>query len=309
MLSKASSEIWEALSIGPQWLLRETEDPLLPASIAPTRSVRDDASRAPAQRATTASPSLAVPPPASLARAPSTDKPVLTPRQIDPIPVTPQGHQSMTQPMSAEFLEQIAQADWTGLRDLTQTCRACMMGGSRQHCVFSEGNAPQDFVIVGEAPGREEDLQGLPFVGNSGKLLTAMLLSLGIRRPEDVTILNVLKCRPPENRNPFPEEMQACSHFLERQLTLLKPKVVLVAGRFALQTLLETGPEVKIGAYRGRVHDVSWRGLSFKAVVTYHPSYLLRRPQAKLDAWNDLVLLKHVLQDAQIPVLGHWRTS
>ena len=148
--------------------------------------------------------------------------------------------------------------------------------------------------MVGEAPGAEEDLQGIPFVGKSGKLLTAMLDSLGLVRRRDCVILNVLKCRPPRNRNPQPEEIVCCGHWLARQLELLKPDVLFLAGRFAISSLLKPADEMfSISKMRGRIHLAQLPdGRQVPAVATYHPSYLLRSPAAKSKAWEDLLLLK-----------------
>ena len=174
------------------------------------------------------------------------------------------------------------------------------MASSRQHVVFSDGDPGPGLVIVGEAPGAEEDLQGLPFVGKSGQLLTSMLESLNIVRRKDAVILNVLKCRPPQNRNPQPEEISCCGHYLERQLEILAPRVLLLAGRFAVGSLLKLEGNFSIGRQRGRIHQVMIGGRTVPAVVTYHPSYLLRSPLEKAKSWDDLLLLKSAMRDAGI---------
>jgi DNA polymerase len=147
-------------------------------------------------------------------------------------------------------------------------------------------------MVVGEAPGEQEDQQGEPFVGQAGKLLDNMLAALGLSRREKVYIANVLKCRPPGNRNPEPEEIAQCEPFLRRQVELLKPKIILAVGRFAVQTLLQTTEP--IGRLRGRVH----RYQDVPVVVTYHPAYLLRNLPDKAKAWSDLVLAQSVLRGA-----------
>jgi DNA polymerase len=183
----------------------------------------------------------------------------------------------------------VAQMDWPALREAVAACRACGLCESRKNTVFGVGNEQAHWMIVGEAPGEQEDLQGEPFVGTAGKLLDNMLRAIGQGRgpaaPEQqVFIANTLKCRPPRNRNPEPEEMARCAPFLERQIALVKPRIILAMGRFAVQSLLRSNEA--IGRLRGRVHD--YHGIPL--VVTYHPAYLLRNPADKARAWDDLCL-------------------
>lgn len=163
-------------------------------------------------------------------------------------------------------------------------CRDCKLCGTRTNLVIGEGNPKARLVFVGEGPGEQEDLKGRPFIGRAGQLLDKMIEAMGLKR-EDVYICNVVKCRPPENRNPEPDEIAACSPYLHRQLDAIKPEVIVALGKFAAQTLLET--EEKISDLRGRLHD--YRG--FKFVPTFHPAYLLRNPPAKREAWEDLQLV------------------
>ena len=157
--------------------------------------------------------------------------------------------------------------------------------------MFGEGNPAADVVVVGEAPGQEEDRTGRPFVGRAGKLLDLMLASAGFPRP-DVYICNVLKCRPPNNRNPLPDEVTPCTtSFLHGQLEAIAPRVLLAVGKFAAQALLET--DASIGSLRGQVH--TYRGTPL--VVTYHPAYLLRSPQMTRTAWQDYQLVRGVLDE------------
>ncbi len=178
---------------------------------------------------------------------------------------------------------------WDELAQAVASCRACSLCSSRHNTVFGVGDRQADWLIVGEAPGENEDLQGEPFVGQAGKLLDNMLKALGLdRRRNGVYIANVLKCRPPGNRNPQPEEVAQCEPFLRRQVELLQPRIILAMGRFAVQSLL--GTTEPIGKLRGRVHHY----LGVPLVVTYHPAYLLRNLPDKAKAWADLCLAREV---------------
>jgi uracil-DNA glycosylase len=180
--------------------------------------------------------------------------------------------------------------DWDSLADTVATCRACKLCAGRRNTVFGVGDRQADWLVVGEAPGEQEDLQGEPFVGQAGKLLDNMLKALGVDRQHNVYIANVLKCRPPGNRNPEPEEVAQCEPFLRRQVELLQPKVILAMGRFAVQSLLETTEP--IGKLRGRAH----RYMDVPVVVTYHPAYLLRNLPDKAKAWADLCLARELMR-------------
>jgi DNA polymerase len=188
-----------------------------------------------------------------------------------------------------------ATIDWPQLRAAVAACRACALCESRTQTVFGVGHERARLMIVGEAPGEQEDLQGEPFVGQAGKLLDNMLRALGLARdaaqPERaVFICNTLKCRPPRNRNPDPAETAQCAPFLERQIALVQPKLLLAMGRFAAQSLL--GTEEAIGKLRGRVHQRH----GVPVIVTYHPAYLLRTLADKARAWDDLCLAAQVLE-------------
>jgi len=182
----------------------------------------------------------------------------------------------------------VARVDLETLREMVSGCEACGLCRSRRKAVFGMGAPAPRWMVVGEAPGEQEDRQGLPFVGRSGQLLDAMLAAVGMSRQHDVFIANVIKCRPPGNRNPTPEEIAACSPYLMRQIELLKPERILVLGRFAAQTLLNT--DATIGSLRGRVHTVRADGRDIPVVVSYHPAYLLRSPSEKARSWQDLRL-------------------
>ncbi|PKN76310.1 MAG: hypothetical protein CVU52_05360 [Deltaproteobacteria bacterium HGW-Deltaproteobacteria-10] len=168
-------------------------------------------------------------------------------------------------------------------------CRLCPLCATRQNIVFGDGNHQAKVVFVGEAPGADEDEQGLPFVGRAGQLLTKIIEAMGLSR-KDVYICNILKCRPPQNRNPLPAEIAACEPFLKEQLKSISPQIICALGTFAAQTLLRT--DVPISVLRGRFH--AYEGI--KLMPTYHPAYLLRNPAAKKIVWEDVQLIMKELQ-------------
>lgn len=205
--------------------------------------------------------------------------------------------------------EVVAAMDWPALEAAVTACRACALCAGRTQTVFGMGSRRADWMVIGEAPGEQEDRLGQPFVGPSGKLLDNMLAAIGVSRQADIQpdtvpdataspnapppekpglrgvyIANVLKCRPPGNRNPQPEEVVCCEPYLRRQVALIQPKIILTMGRFAVQSLLQTSDP--IGRLRGRVHH--YQGVP--VIVTYHPAYLLRSLPEKAKAWQDLCL-------------------
>ncbi len=197
---------------------------------------------------------------------------------------------------SGAALPGLSRADlgWAELREKIASCTACGLCQGRTQTVFGVGNQAAHWMIVGEAPGEQEDRQGEPFVGRSGQLLDNMLHALGLTRGEaaperQVFIANTLKCRPPGNRNPTPEELATCEPFLIRQIALVRPKIILAMGRFAVQSLLRNSEP--IGRLRGKLHR--YQGVPL--VVTYHPAYLLRNPLEKSRAWDDLCLAASTL--------------
>lgn len=181
--------------------------------------------------------------------------------------------------------------DWDTLQAEVTQCELCELHSSRTRTVFGVGNRNADWLVIGEAPGRDEDLQGEPFVGRAGQLLNAMLLAVGLKR-EQVYIANILKCRPPNNRDPRPAEVLCCEPYLQRQIALLQPRIILAVGRIAAQNLLKT--DTPIGKLRGRVHR--YADTDIPVVATYHPAYLLRSPLEKRKAWSDLQLAMAALQ-------------
>ncbi len=181
--------------------------------------------------------------------------------------------------------------DWPALRQRVRDCRACELRAGCTQTVFGVGNTEADLLVIGEAPGADEDRQGEPFVGRAGQLLNAMLLAMGYPR-ESVFIANIVKCRPPNNRDPKPEEALQCEPYLMRQIELIRPRMILAVGRIAAQNLLKT--DITVGKLRGRVHAFGERRIPL--VVTYHPAYLLRSPEQKGRAWQDLQLALSGLQ-------------
>ena len=183
-------------------------------------------------------------------------------------------------------------ADWDTLRDAVAGCTRCALCESRTQTVFGVGNPDADWMIIGEAPGAEEDRRGEPFVGRAGKLLDEMLRAVGQGR-DRAFIANILKCRPPNNRDPKPDESAACRAYLERQIEMVAPKIILAVGRIAAQLLLDS--DAPVGRMRGSLHHLG----DIPLVVTYHPAYLLRSPTQKRKAWDDLCLAQRVIEGAR----------
>jgi len=187
----------------------------------------------------------------------------------------------------------IGAMDWVTLKQAVPACTACGLHAGRKQAVLGVGDERADWLLVGEAPGAEEDRIGEPFVGQAGRLLDAMLDALALKRGQNVYIANVLKCRPPGNRNPEAGEVAQCTPFLLRQIALIEPRLIVAMGRFAAQTLLAT--DATIASLRGRVH----RYAGVPLIVTYHPAYLLRNLPDKAKAWSDLVFARRTL--AELP--------
>lgn len=181
---------------------------------------------------------------------------------------------------------------WRVMRKEVSGCVLCELHRTRKNTVFGVGNENADLMLIGEAPGADEDAQGEPFVGRAGKLLDSMLEAIGLSR-ERVFIANILKCRPPDNENPTPEQAETCRPYLDRQIDLIQPKVILALGAVAAHNLLEV--ETPIGRLRGTVFEMSKSGIP--VIPTYHPAYLLRRPQGKAQSLEDLLLLCKTLEE------------
>ncbi|MEO9386574.1 uracil-DNA glycosylase, partial [Chromobacterium phragmitis] len=224
-------------------------------------------------------PKLAAPP-----EAPQTTELAVIP------PVVERGPKA--EPPGAEVPAEIAPADWPLLQRKVASCQDCRLCETRTQTVFGRGNPQARWMLIGEAPGENEDKQGLPFVGRAGQLLDNMLAAAGLERDQDVYIANVLKCRPPGNRNPAPDEIAACNGYLLQQIRHVQPVLIVALGRFAAQTLLET--EDSISKLRGKAHR--YQGVPL--VVSYHPAYLLRNQPDKAKAWQDLLLAREIYRQA-----------
>jgi DNA polymerase len=262
----------------------------------------------PAAAAETAAPAKAAPPSEPAAKAPAraaaaeptppaAPKPpdkrlAFAPQQGAPVPDAPDGIVVGTgeRALFGGPLDTVATLD--AIAEMVRACQACGLVKQAKNAVPGEGNPNADFVLVGEAPGQSEDETGRPFVGAAGQLLTKIIEAINLRR-EDVYICNVIKHRPPGNRNPLPDEITACSPYLRRQIELLRPKVILALGTFAAQTLLDT--KTPIGKLRGLVHR--YHGVPL--VATYHPAALLRNPSWKRPTWEDVQLARRILDRAR----------
>ena len=258
-LDARRGRLWAAMGLGPQWVLRSSDEP---------GPLDEAAAIVPAE------------PPAAPA---------------------PQRHAAEPAAIEAggdERAQRIARMDWGELQASVAGCTACGLCRTRTQTVFGVGNPAAHCMIVGEAPGAEEDARGEPFVGQAGRLLDNMLAAVSLSRTGDapqssVYIANVLKCRPPGNRNPAPDEVGQCEPYLLRQMELIRPKLIVVMGRFAAQSLL--GTEASIASLRGRVHHIDVAGRRVPVVVTYHPAYLLRNLADKSKSWADLCLARRTL--------------
>jgi DNA polymerase len=193
-------------------------------------------------------------------------------------------------PIPAPAACSVESMDWDDLTTTVAACRQCRLCEARKQAVLGVGDRQADWLFVGEGPGAEEDERGEPFVGQAGKLLDNMLASISLKRGEDVYIANAVKCRPPVNRTPEADEIAACRPYLQRQIDLIKPKLIVALGRPAAQTLLQG--EVKISAVRGKLHD--YQGIP--VIVSYHPAYLLRNLPDKAKAWEDLCFMRRTMR-------------
>lgn len=228
------------------------------------------------------------------AALPATAVPVDAAEAVSAPAMLPQNTAGIETPMLAPISESraghIASLDWQALQACVQTCEACDLAQGRTQTVFGVGDPAAAWMIVGEAPGAEEDRKGEPFVGQAGKLLDNMLAAIKLARGRNVYIANTVKCRPPDNRNPHAEELQQCGPFLQRQVALIQPKLIVALGKVAAQTLLDS--DASIASLRGKLH--SYQGVP--VIVTYHPAYLLRNPADKARAWEDLCFARRTME-------------
>jgi DNA polymerase len=251
--------ILEEIGVGPRWRLRQTQSATQPSVVSRQLAAE------PAPVVDTARPTL----------------------QIENSPPTTRVSAALTLDDRAT---RIAALDWPELKSLVAGCTACQLCKTRTNTVFGVGDERAEWMIVGEAPGAEEDARGEPFVGQAGRLLDSMLVAVGLKRGANVYIANVLKCRPPGNRNPEAFEVEQCSPHLVRQIALIRPKLILAMGRFAAQTLLST--DASIASLRGRLFQ--YQGVPL--IVSYHPAYLLRNLPDKAKAWEDLCFARATMQ-------------
>ena len=268
--------IQQAMGLGPIWESREGWFSDHPAEIARHALIQasHDTAMAELHHMETAAP--ATPEPAAQAAAAS-----LPSQQDSQLPVLPATAFPAAEVDAVDHLP-----DWEQLEQNVANCERCTLCRTRTQTVFGRGNPKARWMLIGEAPGEHEDRQGEPFVGKAGQLLDNMLAAAGLDRDRDVYIANVLKCRPPGNRNPAPEEILACQGYLQQQIQHVQPVLIVALGRFAVQTLLQS--EQTIGKLRGQVHQ--YQGIPL--IATYHPAYLLRNLPDKAKAWQDMVLAK-----------------
>lgn len=310
MLDKRKTELWNALNLGPQWIERNellslaeqlSEEPETAAAIAeapkPTPEslapVRSEAAQKTAPKAASHT-------------APAHNAPRDVPRGIAPQPIRKttaeplQAEHGMndrsvaSEGFSSERQKKILSANWTELKQLVHDCKVCAISRQRIQPVFGEGEPKRRLMLIGEAPGREEDCQGKPFVGLSGKLLDHILEACGLDRQKDLGIFNMLKCRPPMNATPEKSEKIACQPFLDRQIELIDPDLIVAMGKPAASRFFSEARA--LNPLRGKVHEFNVGGRNRKVIVTFHPSYLLRAPGEKRKAWLDWCLILDTLE-------------
>lgn len=275
------------MGLAPIWLKRDSkrENPCDPGSIAPALPTLE--SRPPTAR-------IVSPPPRAPTATATPPAPAPVASHVDVVlahsPASqPKQPEHNHQPADAARLARIETLDWAALEDDIRACRACVLCERRKQAVPGVGDRQARWMLVGEGPGAEEDQRGEPFVGQAGRLLDNMLAALGLDRTRDVFIANAVKCRPPHNRTPERVELAACLPYLERQIALVQPRLLVALGRPAAQALLDR--ELAISAARGKRFERQ----GIPVVVTYHPAYLLRNPQDKAKAWEDLCFARRMM--------------
>jgi DNA polymerase len=298
-MDERRAQLWQVMGLGPRWVERgapSTGVAEAEAMVAAVAAVEvAEASFAPVAPPH-ASPRVPLAVVAAAMRSPAAYAPPPPPRALPAAAGLTVRVDAATEGRTA----QIAALDWPTLEATVRDCTACALSRTRRQTVFGVGHRRARWMLVGEAPGADEDARGEPFVGQAGKLLDNMLVAVGLTRqgetPQSVFITNVLKCRPPGNRNPEPAEVALCEPFLLRQVALVQPELLLVMGRFAAQALLRT--DATIASLRGRVHRVEVAGRPIPTIVTYHPAYLLRNLADKAKSWADLSLAHSLLKPA-----------
>lgn len=309
-MNPLQAAILREMGIAPLWRLRSAvsgeSDPALPSSTVGEEPARGLVAKALPDASAKSAPTLAVAA-AEPANQPPSHQPPRSPRVVAPesagkiqreripasvVPVAVIAAGASPAGVDAHRVERISTLGWSELNEEIRHCTACPLCEKRKQAVPGVGDHGARWMLVGEGPGAEEDQRGEPFVGQAGKLLDSMLAAVGLHREEGVFIANAVKCRPPHNRTPEAGEIAACRPFLERQIALVQPRLLIALGRPAALSLLNT--EVSIAAARGKRFDL--RGTP--VVVTYHPAYLLRNPQDKGKAWEDLCLARRMVPPA-----------
>lgn len=309
MLDKRKTELWNALNLGPQWvergeLLRLAEQAEKPEAAPALTEVPKPA---PENRTPVRSEAAQRTAPKTATHAASTHSaPREIPRRTHSQPVRKTGAEPQNtshgmndrsvsaEGFSSERQEKILNADWTELKQLVHDCKVCAISRQRIQPVFGEGEPKRRLMLIGEAPGREEDTQGKPFVGPSGKLLNHILEACGLDRQKDLGIFNMLKCRPPMNATPEKSEKIACQPFLDRQIKLIDPDLIVAMGKPAASRFFSEARA--LNPLRGKVYEFNVAGRNRKVIVTFHPSYLLRSPGEKRKAWLDWCLILDTLE-------------
>lgn len=293
MLDERKSALWQALGLGPEWVLREELQELQREQAPVNAPAPVSAAATPISPTALRQPSpVSAHPQSSVMPAPQ------VPAQPKKVPARrKEGRGVAPDAFSPARTEKIKNSSWTEIISEVKNCRICDISSHRICAVPGEGTPPKDLVLIGEAPGAEEDRQGIPFCGPSGKLLTTILHAIGLERGKDLGILNTIKCRPPMNADPSAEEMAACWSFLERQLELMDPKVIVAMGKPAAKSLF--GTDETLTSRRQKVFDMVIAGKSRKVIVTYHPAALLRNPSDKRKAWVDWCLVLDTLNKAR----------
>jgi DNA polymerase len=279
-MMKLSIRAWEELGIAPPYLPAFYEEESLKAQPVLTPPAQDSSNRSGPKASSVNRIGAERPRPSSIKAEPHLGSPPA---------IKPSGPAMVSTP---EHLAEIAKLDWDRMNKAIEACSACSLHQSRSRIVPGVGDRQATWLFVGEAPGVEEDQQGEPFVGPAGILLDSMLAALSLSRMQDVYIANVIKCHPPDNRTPVSVECHACMPYLERQITLLQPKIIVALGKVAAQSLLNS--DINLGSLRNKVHAYG----NIPLIVTFHPAYLLRNMPEKGKAWADLCLAKKTLNQA-----------